>query len=57
MAAAALPEAGKPLMEKWLANADPDVRWIMRENLKKNRLVRVDAAWVDRWRARDGAPV
>ena len=39
-------------MEKWLANPDPDVRWIMRENLKKNRLVRMDAAWVARWRSR-----
>ena len=42
VAVAALPEAGKPLMEKWLASADPDIRWIMRENLKKNRLVRMD---------------
>ena len=47
---------GKPLMEKWLASADPDIRWIMRENLKKNRLVRMDAAWVARWRALDSAP-
>jgi len=38
---------GKPLMEEWLASADTDVRWIMRENLKKNRLVRMDAAWVE----------
>ena len=27
-------------------SADPDIRWIMRENLKKNRLVGMDAAWV-----------
>jgi hypothetical protein len=51
VAVAALPETGKPLMEKWLVEPDPDVRWIMRENLKKNRLVRIDAAWVARWRA------
>jgi hypothetical protein len=43
---AALPEEGKALMEKWLASADPDVRWIMRENLKKARLARMDATWV-----------
>jgi hypothetical protein len=50
VAVAVLPAEGKPLMEKWLASADPDIRWIMRENLKKNRLVRMDAAWVARWR-------
>ena len=49
-AAAALPNVGKPLLERWLVSPDPDVRWIMRENLKKNRLVRMDAAWVARWR-------
>jgi hypothetical protein len=49
VAVAALPEAGQPAMEKWLLNADPDVRWIMRENLKKARLARMDAAWVERW--------
>jgi hypothetical protein len=47
VAVVALPDAGKPLMEKWLASPDPDIRWIMAENLKKNRLARMDAAWVD----------
>ena len=56
VAVAALPGEGKPLMEKWLASPDPDIRWIMRENLKKNRLVRMDAAWVARWRRRWTAP-
>lgn len=46
VAAVALPAEGKALMEKWLANPDKDVRWIMKENLKKNRLVRMDAKWV-----------
>ena len=50
VAAAALPNVGKPLLERWLVSPDPDVRWIMRENLKKNRLVRMDAPWVARWR-------
>jgi hypothetical protein len=49
VAVAALPEQGKVLMEKWLADPDPDIRWIMRENLKKNRLKRMDAGWVARW--------
>ena len=51
VAVAALPGQGKPLMERWLNSSDPDIRWIMRENLKKNRLVRMDAAWVARWLA------
>jgi len=46
VAVVALPDAGKPLMEQWLASPDPDIRWIMRENLKKNRLAKMDAAWV-----------
>ncbi len=45
---AALPEEGLPLMEKWLANPDPDVRWIMKENLKKKRLARVAPDWVNK---------
>src|SRR5512143_2603324 len=36
VAVVALPSEGKPAMEKWLSNPDPDVAWIMRENLKKN---------------------
>jgi hypothetical protein len=44
VAVAACPEEGKPLMEKWCADADPDIRWVMRENLRKNRLIRMDPA-------------
>lgn len=46
VAVVALPSAGKPLMEKWLDSIDRDVRWIMRENLKKNRLIKMDPGWV-----------
>src|SRR6266487_354992 len=46
VAAAALPEAGKPLMEKWLNSHDKDIHWMMKENLKKNRLIKMDADWV-----------
>jgi hypothetical protein len=49
---AAEPGAGKPLMEKWMLSSDRDVRWIMKENLKKNRLIRLDAGWVQSWQAR-----
>lgn len=43
---AALPEAGKPMFEKWLNSPDKDICWMLKENLKKNRLVRMDADWV-----------
>jgi hypothetical protein len=44
------PVDGKPLMEKWISHKDTDIRWICRENLKKNRLQRIDAQWVDKMR-------
>jgi hypothetical protein len=37
---------GKKLMEHWTVSKDKDIRWIMRENLKKNRLIKCDAQWV-----------
>ena len=46
VAVAALPEEGKHAIAQWFASEDGDVRWLMRENLKKRRLMRVDAAWV-----------
>jgi len=46
VAVAAFPETGKPLMEKWLDSQDKDVRQVIKENLKKNRLIKVDANWV-----------
>jgi hypothetical protein len=52
VAVVARPEIGKPLMKKWLAHPDPDAGWVMRENLKKNRLVRMDPAWVNELVAR-----
>ncbi|MEJ2149740.1 MAG: hypothetical protein P8Z40_09680 [Chloroflexota bacterium] len=52
VAAAALPEEGLPMMAHWLASDDKDIRWIMKENLGKKRLERVDAAWVEAWKAR-----
>ncbi|HLO28901.1 MAG TPA: hypothetical protein VK249_07200 [Anaerolineales bacterium] len=52
VAVAALPEAGKPLMEKWLDSQDKDIHWVMKENLKKNRLIKMDASWVKKCTAR-----
>jgi hypothetical protein len=46
VAVVANPESGKPLIEKWLVDSDKDIRWVVRENLKKNRLIRMDSAWV-----------
>ena len=46
VAVAALPESGKLIMEKWLHSEDKDIRWMMKENLKKNRLTRMDVNWV-----------
>ena len=42
----ALPTQGKPAIERWLSSTDKDVSWIMKENLKKKRLARMDATWV-----------
>jgi hypothetical protein len=47
-AAADLP-AGKQAMQAWFGSPDPDVRWVMKENLKKKRLERLDPAWVEHW--------
>jgi hypothetical protein len=52
VAVVALPAVGRPLMEKWMARPDEDIRWIMRENLKKNRLSRAEPAWVSQWARR-----
>jgi hypothetical protein len=48
VAVAACPEVGKALMERWISDPDPDIRWIMRENLRKNRLARMDLTWTAR---------
>jgi hypothetical protein len=38
VAIAALPSEGLPLLQRWEASDDADVRWIIRENWKKKRL-------------------
>jgi hypothetical protein len=40
VAVVAQPDLGKPAMERWLESRDPDIRWIMRENLKMKRFPR-----------------
>jgi hypothetical protein len=34
------------VLERWFASDDKDVLWVMKENLKKKRLARMDAEWV-----------
>ena len=46
VAVVALPAEGKTMMEKWSTDPDKDIHWIMKENLKKTRLARMDADWV-----------
>jgi hypothetical protein len=50
VAVVALPEQGEKMMERWFSNDDKDVLWIMKENLRKKRLARMDADWVERWK-------
>jgi hypothetical protein len=52
VALVAYPERGKRYMEKWAESEDKDIRWIVRENLKKKRLTRMDADWVNKLRSR-----
>jgi hypothetical protein len=57
VAVAALREEGRPALERWLDCCDPDVRWVLRENLRKHRLLEADPAWtracLERLAARD----
>jgi hypothetical protein len=52
VAVAALPTEGAALFERLVESADSDVRWIARENLKKDRLVRLEPERAARWRSR-----
>jgi hypothetical protein len=49
VAVAADPEEGKRAMEKWFYTDDKDIMWVMKENLKKNRIERIDPAWTKKW--------
>ncbi|MCX6026691.1 MAG: hypothetical protein NTY23_10615 [Chloroflexi bacterium] len=55
VAIAAHPQAGKRAFEKLLPPASPDLLWIVKENLSKNRLTRMDPAWVADCRRRIAA--
>lgn len=47
VAIVASPAEGRARFERWAEHDDPDVRWVVRENLRKKRLRTMDRAWVD----------
>lgn len=47
VAIVAAPEEGKRLFERWATRDDKQIQWIVAENLKKDRLKRMDAKWVE----------
>jgi hypothetical protein len=46
VAIASAPAIGQPLFDKWLSTRDADVLWLLKQNLSKSRLVRMDPKWV-----------
>jgi hypothetical protein len=49
---AAEPAEGKPAMEVWLRSKDPDIAWLMTQNLGKARLQGAGRSWSATWRRR-----
>jgi hypothetical protein len=52
VAAAAAPDEGRSRMERWMQSEDPDVRWLMKQNLAKRRMAAVGTDWVRSWEER-----
>ncbi|MDD2620913.1 MAG: hypothetical protein PHC92_09635 [Syntrophomonadaceae bacterium] len=46
------PDEGKSFIEKWFESTDKDIRWIMKENIKKKRLEKIGSQWVELWKER-----
>lgn len=44
------PDEGKRIFEKWTSCTDKDINWIIKENLKKQRLKRMDQEWTEYWK-------
>jgi hypothetical protein len=44
---AANPEKGKEFFEEWMRSPSLEIRWVLSENLKKDRLRKMDSNWVD----------
>jgi len=52
VAVAAYPALGKKMMENWIGSSDKDLLWIIKSNLGKNRLARMDIIWVQQMKVR-----
>jgi hypothetical protein len=46
------PSIGKPHMERWVGIGNRDIRWVMKQNLMKKRLLRMNEEWVTTQRGR-----
>jgi len=46
-AVAASPEKGKEFFEEWMRSPSSEIRWVLSENLKHDRLRKMDSEWVD----------
>ncbi|MGD2034505.1 MAG: hypothetical protein PVF73_05575 [Bacteroidales bacterium] len=51
VAIAAWPEKGRELFEQLVKHRDKDILWVLKENLKKNRLIKLDKEWVEQMKA------
>jgi len=47
VAVAAKPEKGKEFFESWMRSPSSEIRWVLSDNLKHNRLRKMDSEWVD----------
>jgi hypothetical protein len=47
VAMVANPEKGKEYFEEWLRSPSLEIRWVLSENLKHDRLRKMDSEWVD----------
>jgi len=54
VAAAGNPTEGKQWIEKWAVHPDKDIHWIIKENLKKKRLERMDRIWAEQMKKKYG---
>jgi hypothetical protein len=47
VAVAANPKKGKEFFEYWMRSPSSEIRWVLSDNLKHNRLRKMDSEWVD----------
>ncbi len=47
VAVATSPEKGKDFFEEWMRSPSSEIRWVLSENLKHDRLRKMDSEWVD----------